>query len=189
MAGSCSTAAYQLPPLCMDMSVQSRQAATVLAIKSHCLSSSLQDHALPGSPSTAEATAVTAFPRMQPSLSSKASWHEQQAGIPWTVSAGVAMDAPVLKRNTTSINRKRTCEDNASSCAPGARPQPKWPPNHESEAFEAVATKKVQFSKTVNGCCLQKHYRNLHTPVMIPTNACLDGCRASSCQRRKSMQR
>lgn len=37
--------------------------------------------------------------------------------------------------------RKRTCEDNHTPLA-GSWPQPQWPPNHESEAFEAVALKK-----------------------------------------------
>lgn len=40
-----------------------------------------------------------------------------------------------------SLRRQRTCEDNDVQ-APGAWPQPKWPPNHVSEAFEAVAAKK-----------------------------------------------
>jgi hypothetical protein len=57
--------------------------------------------------------------------------------------SGAAAAGPVLlKRNTSSMNRKRTCEDNDVQ-APGAWPQPKWPAGHESEAFEAVAVKKV----------------------------------------------
>lgn len=58
---------------------------------------------------------------------------------------GAATGPRLLACNSSSMNRKRTCEDNVTSCAPGAWPQPKWPPNHSSEAFEAVAVKKVCF--------------------------------------------
>jgi len=42
----------------------------------------------------------------------------------------------------TSFRRQRTCDDNDVPAIGGAWPQPKWPPNHESAAFEAVAVKK-----------------------------------------------
>jgi hypothetical protein len=59
------------------------------------------------------------------SPSMRASWNQ----MPGTLSS------------CTSLRRQRTCDDNDIG-VPGAGPQPKWPPNHVSEAFEAVAFKK-----------------------------------------------
>jgi hypothetical protein len=44
---------------------------------------------------------------------------------------------------TASTNlRMRTHLDNDAVAAPGSWPMPKWPPNHESQAFDSVAFKK-----------------------------------------------
>jgi hypothetical protein len=52
--------------------------------------------------------------------------------------------AAAFQRQISIPRRKRTCEDNDVPAGPATVwPQPQWPPNHESSAFEAVAIKKA----------------------------------------------
>lgn len=52
--------------------------------------------------------------------------------------------AAAFQKQMSIPRRKRTCEDNDTPAGPATVwPQPKWPANHESSAFDAVAIKKA----------------------------------------------
>jgi hypothetical protein len=91
-------------------------------------------------PSTADATVLvpTATAKVEHVFSIKpTAWQEQPETpeVPTAVAFQKQMSIPM---------RKRTCEDNDMPAGPAAVwPQPKWPANHESSAFDAVAIKKA----------------------------------------------